>query len=145
MQGNFQPGPITRITDTVIRDINGEEVLRISTTKMTVRLPDGSVETHTSHDNIITVDGSTWNFAMLAAKIYLAVCPLCRRPPYTFPFSKRPNHGLLRLSRAKTCVCGALCCAAHRKLCLDGRWRCLRCARRYSLGIALKSIFFSRS
>jgi hypothetical protein len=144
MQTKVPSGRIDRITDTVVRELNGDEVMRISSNDITIFYSNGEHEKHREYDNIILADASIWNVAMLAAKIYLGVCSLCRRPPYTFPFRRRATHGLVRLSSAKACPCGVLCCPAHCRQGDDGVWRCLRCTRRFTVHRGIRSIFFHR-
>lgn len=138
--------PIIRTVETVFYDNDGYVVMRLSATQMTLHHPDGRIEQRKINDNLVLADGSTWNAAMLLAQppVPIGVCGLCRKPPYTFPWRAKPTHGLVRLSRAKTCQCGTLCCPAHRVRCADGQVRCLRCAHTWSWKERLLSLFFAK-
>ena len=145
-QPNFQSAPVISQTDSVIRDGNGEEILRIGASEFTVRAGDGSVRRHKVSENIVLADGTNFNVGMMYTNppIQIGVCSLCRRPPYSFPFRDARSHGLVRLTRARTCTCGALCCMKHCKLCSDNRFRCLRCVRRWSWKEAILCVFFAK-
>ena len=145
-QPNFQSAPVISQTESVIHDKNGDEILRLGASEFTMRFPDGRIERHKVSESIILADGTNFNVGMMytSPPIQIGVCSLCRRPPYSFPFRDTPSHGLVRLTRAKTCTCGALCCTRHRRLCSDGRYRCLPCARRWSWKEAVLSIFFAK-
>lgn len=134
--------PIVLTNETVIYD-GDEEVARITGTDITIRQPDGALEQRKLHDNLVLVDGTNFNAAMMfgTPRVDIGVCRLCRRPPYTFPFCKRPTHGLVRLARAKACVCGTLCCPKHRHRCADGRYRCPKCTWRWRLRQCIVWIF----
>jgi hypothetical protein len=140
-------GPILRATDTIIRDINGEIIATLTAEEMTVHYPDGRVVNRKKLENIELVDGTGFNAGMMLANppVQIGVCHFCRHPPYTFPVRDKPTHGLIRLSRAKTCTCGMLCCRKHRQLCRDGIVRCPPCTRRWFWKEAVLGIFFSRS
>ena len=141
-------GPIVREIDTIIHDAQGREILRVGMTETTFRHADGTFEILEKHESLTLADGSNWSPAMLLGNkpAHVGCCALCNDPPRRGIFRERPSAGLVRLSRAKTCAppCGKLLCPRHRKLCSDGVWRCLRCARRYALKTAIKSIFFER-
>jgi hypothetical protein len=147
---NIPAVPILRSTDTVVRDTDGEEVVRLSATEFTVRYPDGRLESRKLHENLVLCDGTSFNASMLFANppVQIGVCRYCRRPPYRFPWREAPTHGVLRLTRARTCSghrCAVLCCSRHRMLCSDGRYRCLRCSRRWAWKEFVLGIFFERS
>lgn len=143
-QGPALP-PIIRTVETVFYESDGSEVLRLSARQLTLHHPDGSIEQRKINDNLVLVDGSTWNAAMLLAQppVAVGICELCRRPPYMFPARAKPTHGLVRLSRAKACTCGTLCCPRHRRRCADGQIRCAHCARRWSWKERVLSLFFT--
>ena len=139
--------PIIRENLTVLKDLDGTEILRVGLHETTIKQPgSGALEVYKTHDNIRLVDGSMWNAMMLMAKppVNLAVCPWCRHPRWKFFGREQPTHGLLRLSRAKTCSCGQVACPRHRKLCRDGEYRCPRCASRWARNQLLLSLFFSK-
>lgn len=145
----FHVAPIERYLDTVIYH-DGEEIVRITATEMTMRHPDGHSEHRKLHPNTILDDYSNFNPAMMFGQnpVELAICPLCRRPPYTFPLRDRPKVGLIRLSNAKRCAqpgCGVLCCPRHRRLCSDGHYRCTRCARKWRIAQIPVSLIFARA
>lgn len=147
-QQHFQIAPIIRSTETVVRD-GDEEIARFTATEMTLRHPDGKIEHSRLHENLILSDGTSFNAAMMFAQppVQIGVCRLCRRPPYTFPVRDRPTHGLVRLTRAKTCAhrhCGSLCCPKHRTRCSDGQYRCTRCARTWFWWELILGIFCSK-
>ena len=146
-RANLNTSPIIRKTDTIIYDANGDEVIRLTMEEITIWHPDGTIEVYKHHDNINLADGSSWNVNMLFAKppVYLGVCDLCRhKPPYTFPFRTKPSCGLVRLTKAKLCSCGALTCPKHHRRCRDGTWRCTRCARCHTLKMFCMRLFFVR-
>ena len=140
--------PIRRENLTVLQDLDGREILRIGLHETTIKQPgiNGALEVYKTHDNIRLVDGSMWNAMMLMEKppVNLAVCAICRHPPWKLFGQEQPTHGLLRLNNAKTCPCGHLVCRAHRKRCDDGVWRCLPCARRWQWGQRILGVFFSK-
>ncbi|MGD2111548.1 MAG: hypothetical protein PVI86_19400 [Phycisphaerae bacterium] len=145
-QPNFQGAPVISQTDSVIRDKNGEEILRIGAGEFTICYPDGRIERHKVSTNIILTDGTNFNVGMMYANppVQVGVCSLCRHPPYSFPIRQAASHGLVRLTRARTCTCGTLCCVRHCKLCTDGRFRCLRCARKWSWKEVISRVFFAK-
>ena len=140
----FQLAPIVLTNETVIYD-GDEEVARIKGSDITIRHPNGALEQRKLHDNLLLVDGTNFNAAMMFStpRVDIGVCRPCRRPPYTFPFRKQPTHGLMRLTRAKTCACGVLCCPKHRHRCADGRYRCPRCLWRWRLRQSIVWVFCS--
>jgi hypothetical protein len=145
-QPNLNSAPITRTVETIIRGPDGIEIRRVSAGHITIRHPDGRIEQRKLNENIVLVDGTNWNAGMLYGSnpIEIGACHLCRRPPYVFPLRDPPCAGLLRLSNAETCECGALCCGKHRRLCSDGEYRCTRCARWWFWLELLSRIFFCR-
>ena len=129
----FQPKPIVKTVEYVVKDGN-EEIARITASEIMVRHPDGRTDHRKLHPNEVLDDGTSLNPAMLFGQdpVELAICRLCRNPPYRFPRRARPRVGLIRLSNAKRCAnkhCGVLCCPKHRVLCSDSRHRCTSCAR----------------
>jgi hypothetical protein len=136
--------PITREILTILRDVDGSEILRLGMHEVTIKQAGGVLEKHTHHDSIRLVDGSMWTpLEMAKPEGAVGACFLCRHPPRGF-FRRQPaSHGLIRLSNAKTCPCGRLVCAAHREKC-DGVWRCLPCARRWRWGQRILGVFFSK-
>ncbi|MBL1216577.1 MAG: hypothetical protein D8M59_03695 [Planctomycetes bacterium] len=137
--------PVIRSTDNVIYDNDGTEILRITASEMTIQMPDGTLEHRKKHENLILADGTSWNAAMLYAQppVQIGACAQCRKPPYSFPFRAKPSHGLVRLTRAKTCPdCGTLTCPKHRTRCSDGRFRCTVCARKWRLRESILGLFF---
>ena len=141
---NLGNAPSLRRTDTVICDTDGTEILCIGMAEMTLRHADGTVEVLKSHDNILLGDGSIWSGAMMLGKppVLLAVCRYCRSPIGSFPWRGPPSHGLLRLTMAKLCTCGEVTCPKHRKH-VNGRWRCLRCARHDRVKGLISRLLFS--
>lgn len=144
-----QPGgaPIIRITEAVVMD-GDEVVLRLRGTQVLIRNPGGKTEQRRSYENILLADNTSFNAAMLAAQppVVLCCCRLCRHPAYSFPWREKPNHGLIRLDRAKNCAggCGALCCAKHRVHCSDRKYRCTRCSRKWRLAQGLLRFLCSK-
>ena len=133
---------------TVIQDKYGNVILEIGITKYMVREPDGSIKYYQKSYNIQLVDGLQWNPGMLLANppIYVGICDSCRDICSLKMFKKvMPTHGIVSLGRAKLCECGTLCCPSHRKLCSDGKWRCLTCARKHMVKELLRPIFFTRT
>jgi len=140
--------PIRRENLTVLLDLDGSEILRVGLHETTIKQPgiNGALEVYKTHDNIRLVDGTIWNAMMLLAKppVNLAVCACCRHPEWKFFGQEQPTHGLLRLSRAKTCPCGQTTCPRHTKLGGDGVYRCPRCASRWARSQLVLSLFFSK-
>ena len=132
---------------TVIQDKYGNVILEIGITKYMVRHPDGSIDYYQKSYNIQTSDSVQWNpgFLMANPPIHIGICDQCRNPSFSFFRKEVATHGIVTLGRAKLCECGTLCCPAHRKLCSDGRWRCLACAKKYMVKELLRPIFFTRS
>ena len=124
---------VLRTTDTVIRDVDGEEILVISNQQVTLKEPNGDVVHQSIYTNIALVDGTCFHPAQLAAQppCELVVCPFCRHPPYTFPWRHRATHGLLRLANSRVCECGTRACAKHSRVSRDGAIQCIRCARKW--------------
>jgi len=144
---NLQNAPIIRTTDTIVRDVDGNEIARFGAHEWTLWHPDGTIEHRKHHENIVLVDGTSWNVSMLLGQnpVQIGACQLCRQPPFRIGRRDRPTHGLVRLTRAKTCCdCGALCCPKHRRRCPDGRFRCTTCARRRSMWDFFIGILFAR-
>ena len=145
-QFNLPSGPVEKQTITRIRDVHGTVVLEIGSTESTL-FDNNGVQVIKTNDHICLVDGSNWSPVQLLMKppVHVGVCELCRHRPYSFPFRANPTHGLVRLSRAKTCSqCGTLCCPSHQGLCADGKVRCVRCARRFRRRQLLVGLFFSQ-
>ena len=136
-----------RNTIATITDERGEVILEITQNEYMV-VEDGSLNSYSHYHNIQLVDGMAWNPSMLTGNkpVYIGVCSICRRRSLN-PF-KRRTHGLVSMGRAKLCTCGALCCPKHRRLCSDNKWRCHRCARRFTakqIGKSiLRPIFFKK-
>ena len=144
---SFQNAPIIRTTHTDLLDVDGERIIRFGAQEWTLWHPDGTLEHRKHHESIVLVDGTNWNVSMLFGQnpVQIGACHLCRHPVFKVGGRDRPTHGLVRLTRAKTCCdCGALCCPKHRKRCSDGRYRCIRCARRRSIRDFFIDIFFAR-
>ena len=109
---------VTQITDT-----NGNIIAEIGLHEYTVKLPNGTRIHRRVNENITLEDGTMWNPGLMAmAKIYVGVCPQCRR----FSFFDYRSHGLVAIHRAKLCVdgCGQLLCPRHARLGHDKKWRC---------------------
>jgi hypothetical protein len=124
---------ITDVHDNVIMEVRQEEYL--------VTESDGSISSYTHYRNITLVDGSTWSPLLLSARppVYVGVCEICRNPS----LFRRRTHGLVAMARAKLCVCGILCCPAHRRL-LGNKWLCPGCAKTYRLKSIFRPLFFER-
>lgn len=140
---NPQP-QIVESVETVILDQNGDELLRIAAREITILQPGSNDVTKTKiHENIVLVDGTNWNAAMLFSQppVHIAACRICRDPPWTFPCRERPSHGLMRLTKP-VCPCGQLCCPRHLRRCSDGRSRCLRCTRKFFWKSLLLNLFY---
>ena len=131
MAAQFHQAPIVQRTETIIPDKDGNEIMRITVRDIFVRHPNGVIEKYKQHQHIALRDGTIFHVGMLVRDppADLAVCDLCRAPPLRVGLPERPTHGLIRLSNARTCDCGNVCCAAHRKTDREGNLCCLRCAR----------------
>jgi hypothetical protein len=121
---------------------DGRPCLEIcGTSEWIIHEPDGSVSTRKLDTLIELMCGTMWHPGM-ADKVPVGVCTLCRQPPYTFPHREPPRHGIVSRKMARTCVdCGVLACPKH-VLKVDGRWRCVRCARKHRRLSILRGLFF---
>ena len=136
----------TKKTTTQIQDMNGDVILEIGLEDTRIRQPDGSVVSQRNSVSIRTTDGSIWSPVQWMTKPprYVGICDQCRNPSFSLFCREKPTHGIVLMTRAKLCECGALCCPKHRKLCWDGQWRCLSCAKKHIAKHLLMSVFFSR-
>ena len=128
---------------TILRDVNGGELLRIGMRTYSVMLPGEAFVERRISDNLETVDGISWNPSMLQQNnpILLAACGACRRGSAL----RRPNHGLCTVRNARMCIaCGVVCCPRHGRLCQDRHFRCLSCTRLFRLRRLVRPIFFAR-
>lgn len=140
------PPPISQVTQSVVWDRQGREVVCFTAGEWTLVLGDGSIEHRKTNETLALEDGSAWAPAMAFAQnpVHAACCDICRDPPFGFLRRERRSHGLVRLERAKTCVCGACTCPRHRQRCSDRRYRCPRCYRKWRFRQLLLGIFFTR-
>jgi len=137
--------PIVREILTSLKDLDGSVILSVGLHEATIKYPDGRLEIRKIHDCIRTVDGSMWSpLEMAKPGGAVGICFWHRHPARGLFGRPRASHGIVRLSRAKTCPCGRLVCVAHQKQCSDGVIRCLPCARRWRWGQWLLSVFFRR-
>ena len=121
--------PDTRsVIEAVLRDADGTHALRISGEEWELHTPKGIVNIK-RHNSFRLMCGTQWYPALWKA-VPVAICEICRHPPYTFPFRERPQHGVVSIARSKECDCGKRLCPRHAKRCSDGKYRCPSCRRR---------------
>lgn len=128
---------------TILRDVYGNELLRLGLYTYSVMLPNGTFRERRISDSLATTDGISWDPSMLRQNppILLAACEACRRGSV----HRRRNHGLCTARNARMCVaCGVICCPRHRRLCSDQHFRCLSCTRLFRLRRLVRPIFFAR-
>jgi hypothetical protein len=104
----------------VLSDEKGRTILQVGSNQFMVRDSHNNLIHRSIDENILLSDGVFWNPGMLKKNppVYVGICYKCRKR----------GHGIVTISRAKTCVkCGRLCCPSHRKL-LDNQWLCIRCS-----------------
>lgn len=140
MPNPFVPPPTGKRIDTDQVDEYGNVIVRSSYLLQEIQQADGSMLEVVRAASLQTSDGFEWNPALARGDkpIHVGVCPACRKPRL---FGKTP-HGLVTLANAKHCGdCGTLCCPKHRKR-KHGRWRCIRCHRRYVRKCWINWIFY---
>ena len=135
-------GGVDQIWRTILWDNEGKPILEVSSGEYVVHHPDHSIDIQHSNNSIQLMCMQFWQPGPKAQP--LGVCELCRYPPYTFPFRKKPKHGLVSLKCAKYCSgsCRRLLCPQHAHLCKDRRYRCPSCVWKYRLGQFLKGLLF---
>lgn len=149
MANNLFLPPVKNHTETVLRDLDGSEILRAGMDDFTMTDAQGMVTTHKSSECLTLVDGTVWNPGMSLRPndpVNLAVCDLCRKPRRSFWSDDKPAHGIFALKNGKWCAgCGRMCCPRHIQVePSDGNWRCPVCSMRYRRAGVLHSIFFRR-
>lgn len=133
-----------QVTEHVIRDMQGHEILRTTLTEYLVTQPDGSMTHHRTHDRLQLTNGFLWDPSMLLYKPpkFVAVCEYCRRPPGGIFRHEKPTHGLILYEHGRFCLCGQFVCPRHTRQGSDGAWRCPACLPRYQRWGWLHQLFF---
>ena len=123
------PGTQQTIT-TFLFDTDGYVIGQVGAEECMTQGPSGCIVVAKRNTSVLLMDGTFWHPGM--RNVRLGVCGLCREPPYTFPFRKKPQHGLVNLAPGGgvNCAgCGMILCPAHAKRGADRRPRCPSCAR----------------
>ena len=109
---------------------DGTVIGQVPASERMTQSPSGPITVDKQHSSVLLMDGTFWHPGM--RNVRLGVCQLCREPPYTFPFRKKPQHGLVSLAPGGgvNCAgCGMILCPAHARRGADSRSRCPSCAR----------------
>jgi len=139
--------PQDQQVETIIRDLNGEEILRVGMRVYTTVLPDGTLQEHKASDAIELVDGLVWNPSFMTRQkdpILVVACSLCRNPPRLMFRTEQPSHGMCSAENAKPCAnCGLMCCPKHaRRLAQEqDAVYCLKCLPFVKVKSLLKAVF----
>ena len=122
--------PVIQHIKNIVYDQDGHAALILGMDIYTITLPDNSIITYKTSQNIQLCDGHVWNGAQGAAGLFLGCCNYCRHPRISiFGFKKeKPSHGLCLVKNLKKCFsCGLTTCSKHHSLGMEGHWRCLSC------------------
>ncbi len=145
MADQFSLPPDRQRIDSVIRNLDGKEVLRSSFVVETEVDDQGAMTTLKQSESFVLQDDTVWNHAQSMRQhdpVHLAVCEVCRSESH--PHASR-SHGLMAVHNAARCRdCGRLCCPRHARQGSDGMTRCVACARRLQWKKILHRIFFVR-
>lgn len=135
--------PVYKAIKTLVVDKAGNPVVMLKYREIIIVRPNGSTKEYKAGANIELVDGTVFNVGMLAGPrpVRLAVCELCREPPYTFPRRSEPTHGLCATGH-RCRDCGRWSCPGHCEADPCGRWRCTLCARRNRRRRWVRRVFF---
>lgn len=135
-----------QVTENILRDIHGREVLRMTMYEYEVTQPDGSLVTRRTNERMQLTNGFYWDPSMLlyTPPKFVAVCEFCRHPPGGIFRREKPSHGLILYEHGRFCVCGRFVCPRHVRLCSDGAWRCPDCLRSYPTWSLLWQLFFKK-
>jgi hypothetical protein len=137
---------VNQVIETLIRDRDRREVLRIGMREYTVIEPDGSMTTRKVSEYITTMDGIAWSPLMLLKDppLTIAICHVCRNPRPSWFRRVRPSHGLVTTPNTVYCVdCANVVCGLHRQLGSDGCWRCPPCAKRFKRRTRIQRVLFA--